>query len=316
MRTETYRIALVGLGKIARDQHIPCIDRSERFVLSATASTSAASVDGVPAFDTLGRLLAEGPPVDAVALLTPPGVRPALAREALRAGKRVLLEKPPAATLDAFDAIRGDAERGGLTLFAAWHSRFNAAVDEARRRLAGRRVADLEIIWKEDVRRWHPGQDWIWLEDGFGVLDPGINAFSIATSILDGPLKVAGARLSFPANRGTPIAADIEFESPIAAGPAARLRASLDWRQEGEQSWTISIVTDEGGRIELTQGGARLAVDGREVVAGGSFEYEGIYARFAKLLDEGASDADGAPLELALDAIRLGERRTVGAFDW
>ncbi len=37
---------------------------------------------------------------------------------------------------------------------------------------------------KEDVRRWHPGQDWIWEAGGFGVFDPGINALSILTEVL------------------------------------------------------------------------------------------------------------------------------------
>jgi hypothetical protein len=41
----------------------------------------------------------------------------------------------------------------------------------------------VEIVWHEDVRKWHPGQQWIWEPGGFGVFDPGINALSIATRI-------------------------------------------------------------------------------------------------------------------------------------
>ncbi len=314
MSLATHRIALVGLGKIARDQHIPCIGKNPRFALAATASTSGAALDGVPAFASLGEVLAKGPDIDAVALLTPPEVRAALALEAIDAGKHVLLEKPPAASMAEFESMREAATRRGVTLFATWHSRFNAAVDETRRRLAGRRLAELAITWKEDVRRWHPGQEWIWTEQGFGVLDPGINAFSIATAILDAPLSVASAELSFPANRAAPIAADIRFASE--AHPGAVLGASLDWRQEGEQTWTIRIATADGEAMLLTAGGTRLAVDGRPVVAEPSEEYERIYERFASLLDTGGSDTDGAPLRLALDALAKGARREVAPFHW
>jgi D-galactose 1-dehydrogenase len=42
----------------------------------------------------------------------------------------------------------------------------------------------VNVIWREDVRVWHPGQDWIWQPGGLGVFDPGINALSIITHIL------------------------------------------------------------------------------------------------------------------------------------
>ncbi len=46
---------------------------------------------------------------------------------------------------------------------------------------------------------------------GFGTLDAGINALSIATRILPSPLLVQTARLLTPANRQAPIAAEIGF---------------------------------------------------------------------------------------------------------
>ncbi len=64
--------------------------------------------------------------------------------------------------------------------------------------------------------------------------------------------------------------------------------------------------------MALTLGGTRLMVGGQVVVEQPSEEYERIYERFAVLLDEGASDADGAPLRLALDAMAKGERAQGG----
>ena len=57
------------------------------------------------------------------------------------------------------------------------------------------------------MRRWHPGQEWIWKAGGFGVFDPGINALSIATHIIPKSFFVTSAILDFPDNRQAPIAA-------------------------------------------------------------------------------------------------------------
>ena len=63
--------------------------------------------------------------------------------------------------------------------------------------LAGKRIASMDIRWHEDVRKWHPGQEWIWAPGGFGVFDPGINALSIASRILPQRLFVRSAELVY-----------------------------------------------------------------------------------------------------------------------
>ena len=120
------RIAIVGIGKIARDQHVPAIRGNGAFSLAATVSPHDAGLDGVPHHVSLDALLAEGPAVDAVALCTPPQVRYDLAAQALAKGVHVFLEKPPGATLAEVDALRAQADKVGASLFAAWHSRFAA----------------------------------------------------------------------------------------------------------------------------------------------------------------------------------------------
>ncbi len=195
-------------------------------------------------------------------------------------------------------------------IFTTWHSQYNAAVEETRARLAGRTIRRLAITWKEDVRRWHPGQDWIWDPAGFGVFDPGINALSILTRIMPAPVFVRAATLTTPANRAMPIAASLEFSSPALAGPAeeARMTADFDWRQTGDQTWDFAIDLDDGSALRLTGGGTTLTVDGETVVEGSRNEYDRIYARFASLLDAGTSLVDMAPFELVADAFMVGRR--------
>ncbi|MEA1015659.1 Gfo/Idh/MocA family oxidoreductase [Sphingosinicella sp. LY1275] len=305
------RIGIIGYGKIARDQHAPAIAGLDRFGLAASVSRSGTGAEGVPSYTTHTEMLAAGG-LDAVAICTPPGARYAIARDCIEAGLQVLLEKPPAVTLSEIEDLACLAEAKGVTLFATWHARFNAAVEAAARALAGERIAAMEIVWREDVRKWHPGQQWIWEPGGFGVFDPGINAFSIATRIFPGPLFVKDAVLHFPENRQAPIAAELHFASPAAD---ADMPVTLDWRHSGDEAWTINVRTVSGKRIELSEGGSRLTLDGAPVAVEGPGEYPAIYQHFLDLVDTRTSDVDVRPLRLVGDAYLVGSRATVAPFE-
>jgi len=302
------RIAIVGMGKIAHDQHLPSIAGNPDFVLAATVSSRGEAVGGLPHFRTLDELLASDVAIDAVALCTPPQVRYELAAAAIAAGKHVFLEKPPGATLAEVAMLEAQAAEAGVSLFASWHSRYAAGVAPARAWLADRKILSAAIVWREDVRVWHPGQDWIWAPGGLGVFDPGINALSIATAILP-PFFLVDGTLSLPANREAPIAADLSFRN--AAG--APVTMDLDWRQTGPQSWDISVETD-AGTLTLAKGGAVLTLPGGEPQVAEDREYPGLYARFAELVQAGTSDVDTAPLRLVADAFLRGHRKTVEEF--
>ena len=308
----THTIGIIGLGKIAQDQHVPVIRANPAFELVAVSSQRGLQVDGAAHAFRHHREMLELPDLEAVAVCTPPQVRHSIAREALEAGKHVLLEKPPAATLSELEDLRRIADQVGRVVFTTWHSQYNRAVDEAVRALRGQRVSRLLVTWKEDVRHWHPGQQWIWDAGGFGVFDPGINALSIVTKILPEPIFVRRADLHFPSNRDAPIAADLEFSSGLGGED---LLAVFDWRQTGPQTWDIEVETQGGTRIVLRQGGSRLEVDGRVVAEEKPAEYQGIYERFATLLDEGRSEIDDAPFRLVADAFMVGRRVVVEAFE-
>ena len=59
----TIKTALISIGKIARDQHIPTIGESSEFELSATVSRNA-EVDGVEAFVDIETMLAQRPDIE------------------------------------------------------------------------------------------------------------------------------------------------------------------------------------------------------------------------------------------------------------
>ena len=156
---KTFKIGIIGVGKIVEDQHLPVIAKNPGFELAAVASQRGVAVPGARTFRTPAEMYAAIPDLDAVAVCTPPQVRHAFAREALAAGKDVLLEKPSTATLSELVDLEKFAAEKKLTLFTTWHSQYNAAVDAAQARLAGKAVKSMTITWKEDVRRWHPGPE-------------------------------------------------------------------------------------------------------------------------------------------------------------
>ena len=302
------RLGIVSVGKIVRDQHLPAVAANPDFELVAVASRNA-TVDGIANFRSIEDLLA-GADMDAVSLCMPPAARYDAAHAALSAGKHVFLEKPPGATVSEVEDLRALADAKGVTLFASWHSRYAPAVEPARAFLATTTVRSATIVWKEDVRRWHPNQDWIWEAGGFGVFDPFINALSIVTHILP-PLHITSAKLDFPANKDAPVAAQMSF----AGANGLTATAEIDWLQTGPQSWDIVADTDVG-RMRLSRGGAELAIDGKVVSNEREREYPALYERFAELVRTGSSDVDVAPLRHVADAPANDRRKYRDELTW
>jgi D-galactose 1-dehydrogenase len=181
------------------------------------------------------------------------------------------------------------------------------AVAAAKAWLADTTVTKAHITWREDVRKWHPGQDWVFEPGGMGVFDPGSNALSILTHVLPRPVHLTAATLDFPSNRQTPIAAQMTFTGGVTA--------DFDWRQTGPQTWDITFDTPKGG-LALRMGGNVIEVNGKP--AGGENtimgEYPALYAAMTDLIHLGQSEVDLAPMIHVADALTLGARREVEAF--
>lgn len=301
-------LAIVGFGKIARDQHVPALAASDAFELVAVASPNS-RLDGIPWYSDLEQLLNAMPAVEAISLCTTPQVRYAAARVAIEAGKHVLLEKPPGVTVSEVLSLAELATARGVSLFASWHSRHARAVETARAWLAGRALRGVQITWREDVRVWHPGQHWIWKAGGLGVFDPGINALALLTRVLAGTPSVRDADLFYPENCETPIAARLSLTGP----GGSDIRADFDFRQTGLQTWDIRFDTTTG-QLKLSMGGSVLTIDGITVDLPELMEYASLYGHFAKLVSTRQLDVDVAPLQLVADAFLCGRRNVVEPF--
>lgn len=294
------RIGLVGIGKIARDQHIPVISASPGFRLLCGVNRGA-PVDGIPTYSTLDEMLAVGPDVDAVVIATPTPNHYPTARQALMVGKHVLMEKPPCSTIMELAQLTRLSRRLKRSFFPSWHLRYAPRVAAAKSWLKTRMVQSGRIIWKENVADSHPGQNWIWQSGGYGVFDPGINALSVLTDVLPEAVFAEAADLYFRPGQECPSAAEVRLRTES----GAIIQASFDFYYQGPTSWNIGFTTDRGD-LHLNAAATSLTIDGvlTETSApetGMYAEYAALYARFAELIASGESEVDADPLRLVAD---------------
>lgn len=300
-RPTLFQLAIIGFGVSARSNHLPAIAASHRFDLAAIVDP-VSSDPNVPCFTSIAAMRQSNLPIDAVALCTPPLGRIALVDQCLEAGWHVLLEKPPVAKAEDMKKLDRLANPANRSIFASWHSIENPAVDAASAWLESHPVEKLHLRWLEHANDWHPNQNWLWRENGFGVFDAGINALSILHHILPGSLSITGAELSVPENAATPVAAQLQF----ALDGHAIGQAELDLLHAGKPVWEISILSGES-ELLLFDGGKRLRIDGRAVPVDGPAEYDRVYDKYADLMDRGQSRIEMRPLELVFDALAVGQ---------
>ncbi|HVJ00917.1 MAG TPA: gfo/Idh/MocA family oxidoreductase, partial [Sphingomonas sp.] len=126
---------------------------------------------------------------------------------------------------------------------------------------------------------------------------------------LPAPMLLQSAALRFPSNRDAPIAADLDYTHV-----GAPVRVEFDFDQRGPQTWDIHVETD-GGKLTLSLGASKLAINGEPVDVGDEPEYARLYRHFAELLAARQSDVDLSPFRHVADAFLLGRRSTTIAFE-
>ncbi|WP_029603230.1 Gfo/Idh/MocA family protein [Kozakia baliensis] len=312
------RIAIIGMGQIARSQHFPTILADKDFSLTAAVNPVALpdALD-IPLFPNFDALLASDVAVDAIAICTPPVFHYEIARCALKAGLHVLLEKPPTLTVSETLELARIAKEQQRTLFTAWHSKFAAALPMTRSILREHDFSAMSITWQENNEKWHPHANWFWDSVGFGAFDAGINALSIVVSVIDKPIFFKSAELNIQRQRQAPVSAHVAFSFP---DPEMTAEGYFDCGYQGQdETWTIAWTLKNGAKLLLSEGGAFLQYDGETLfklpeIGPSSLnqEYPAIYRRFSDLISQGISEIDTAPLQLVTDILAYG-KRTYGA---
>jgi UDP-N-acetyl-2-amino-2-deoxyglucuronate dehydrogenase len=136
---EKVNFAIIGCGHIAK-KHAAAIETIPGARLAAVCDVDAGKMAdyarhyGAKAYPDLRRLLAD-PAVEIVNICTPSGHHAAMAMEAARAKKHVLVEKPLALTLEEAEAVIKCCRENRVKLAVVHPNRFRPAMMELRKLL-------------------------------------------------------------------------------------------------------------------------------------------------------------------------------------
>lgn len=224
------RFGILGCGTIA-PTHARAIAAAGGGVLAGAVSRRYAQARAFAdefscrAYETYEAMLADDG-IDAVSICTPTGDHFANARQALLAGKHVMVEKPMCLTLPEADMLIALAKERGLCLGVISQSRFSDAAQTIRRLVdsgaAGRPVS------AQLMMRFYRGQDYYdsaawrgtFAGDGGGVImNQGIHGIDLLCYLMGRPVSVTGyakTRLRDIEVEDT-VAAALEFENGAVA---------------------------------------------------------------------------------------------------
>ncbi len=188
-------------------------------------------------------------------------------------------------------------------------------MDRTQALLAAEGVRAARIDWRESVRKWHPGQDWVWEPGGFGVCDPGINAFSIFTKVMPFPVFVESAKLTFPANKQTPVDVEVAFKFGQAHKP--KMSSGFNWLEENGEILDHPL-RDGGGERDQARTGA-AAPCGSMAKWCWSMATKSMPASTSalpRLLDDHRSEVDARAIAPDGRRILMGARENGPDFSW
>ncbi len=131
--SQPLRLGVIGTGslgyhhaRILRD--LPGIAFKGFFESSADRAAVVSRELSIQAYPSVEALLAD---VDAVSIVVPTSFHHAVAKQALEAGKHILIEKPITVTLDEADELLAIAEKNGRFIQIGHIERFNRAIRAA-----------------------------------------------------------------------------------------------------------------------------------------------------------------------------------------
>lgn len=199
----TLRCALVGTGAVAHlhARAVAAHPRAELVAvsdLSPEKATAFAAEYGVPhAYGDLAEMLEEQHP-DVVLICTPPGVHREQAIAAFAAGAHVIVEKPPAPSLDELDDMRAAAESADRRLAVVFQQRTGTAAAHVRELLRtgalGRPlIAVCQTLWFRDAEYFAVPWRGKWATEGGGTtLGHGIHQLDLLGHLLGDWSSVQG----------------------------------------------------------------------------------------------------------------------------
>lgn len=234
------RAVIVGTGAIA-DFHAQAIQTYPGATLVGAldmdptrAAAFAEKWNVERSFSSFDDLLAAhlaGAAFDVMHICTPPGVHAEQTVAALEAGMHVVVEKPPALSLEQLDAMTNAAERTGRQLAVVFQQRTGTAAAHVRDLLdsgaLGRPlVATCQTLWYRDPAYFDVAWRGTWASEGGGpTLGHGIHQLDLLAWLLGEWSTVSGQlwRLARDVQTEDVSTAVVTFESGVVASVVTSL---------------------------------------------------------------------------------------------
>ncbi len=210
MAAKTFRIALVGCGRISKN-HFEAIDKIDGLELVAVsdADPERAKRAGlewkVPYFSSYEKMLAESN-ADVVTIATPSGLHPEQGIAAAKAGKHVVMEKPMAISLTGADALVQACDKAGVQLFVVKQNRLNPPVQLLKRAVDRNRfgriyMASCAVHWARP-QEYYDQAPWrgTWEFDGGAFMNQASHYVDLIQWIM-GPVESVMAKTATLARR-------------------------------------------------------------------------------------------------------------------
>lgn len=261
---EALRLAVLGCGYAAELNSGALRALGERVHVSYASRDGARARDfarrlrGRSAFESYAAAL-ESREVDAVLVATPPASHLELTLQALRAGKHVVVEKPPFLRARDFDVVEAAAREAGRRVCVAENYHYKPVARVLRRLLAEGAIGELLFAqfnalkaqatsgWREDAG----------LAGGGALYEGGIHWVSFAASLGPRVVRAAGFGARDP-RRERGLLAVFEYEG----GASATLAYS--WEVPSPlRGLRVSRLYGREGSIAFESNGLWVAVWGR-----------------------------------------------------
>ena len=283
------RIGIVGLGVISRFylEAFPTLPEVELTAVCDLNPEVLAPFEGRIATYSDHRDLLAGTELDAVVVNVPNDIHFEVCRDALAAGRAVCVEKPLSITLEDGRTLRALADEKGVTLFTAFHRRYNRNVLDMLGRLpAGVAIRELRVRYWEKIEE-HVGRDQWYLSPercgGGCVADNGPNAMDLVDLVL-GDVELKDATVTRDA-----AGVDKQALITLAAAGGATALVDLDWAYGQGEVKDVRVTLEDGSTFEADMLGGYTEFKGSL-----AHEYVGVLREFAQAVrGEAATWPDG-----------------------
>lgn len=202
---EKVGFGLYGAGLVA-PFHAKALQASEKGRLVAVAARRAepreklAAEYGCKAYATLEEML-QDPEVEVVNILTPNNVHYEQVLSCARAGRHVLVEKPPAMSLREIDSMEAECRKAGVKLGVVLQCRVRKPIQAMKRALQEGRFG--RLLHADTFMKWYRAEDYYFMNPwrsqrraGAGVTIQHAFHYIDLLQYLAGPVKRVYARMT------------------------------------------------------------------------------------------------------------------------